>query len=750
MVDHSFIILCDYRLVSCKENRGVRNFHIAVLNPEMSRISCNRCGQLVDEKAKYMDYHGMKWHPDCFSCHKCGTSLEPDIEANDFVILERTGALFCRHCSSYCHLCNENIDGSAIVLGSTNEIICESCFCCSKCKKPIRDLKYTKSKKGLFCIDCHRVLLEKRENLLAKQNMLVPERSPSRPNSNNSNTSKEMIVSGSSKSSLEPNNDDVGHKRNISIDDMLKNTLDDDFKFSDDDDDDDTDSLAESISNTLTFTPSIEISSQTVPEHRFVKSPISSPILTATEERQGLALNLPKLNNNNYFNPISTTINLSSNTAANKTQSPPKKLSRSFSLRSKNIFKTFKTRNETTDTHSGWGVGNAPKSSQFQPRSRIKGRSDTFLMTTPKKEQLASPSPSKVAMFRTPPPDNSGRFDNIRPTVGYSATDSRVSMDHHRSISLQTTSYRYETAVEKEIKDAELRLRKLKLDLINLENNKAALLNEIDVLTTSKNNLLKEVESLRNDTKIHSRSKSIWKLFNGSTNGDNSGMKSPNLSSGNSNSDNSSLGVIEYDKFFLLELVYKCMNFVESQTLYLQKEGIYRKSGSTLQIENVEKKLLNGESFNALVNESVKDEDSEFVHVICGVMKRILRLFKEPVINFENYELLIEFVRRNNLLKELPLSGGESLNGQLYEYCMNEITRILMNLPVENYKLLKNLKLHVEKIVQFERYNKMNLHNLSLIFTPTILLDSTGIKEMVDLNERNYIVEFTFEYINFQ
>lgn len=36
----------------------------------------------------------------------------------------------------------------------------------------------------------------------------------------------------------------------------------------------------------------------------------------------------------------------------------------------------------------------------------------------------------------------------------------------------------------------------------------------------------------------------------------------------------------------------------------------------------------------------------------------------------------------------------------------------------------------------------MNLHNLSLVFAPSLIHDFDGEKDIVDMKERNYIVEF--------
>ncbi|QPG73953.1 hypothetical protein FOA43_001268 [Brettanomyces nanus] len=40
---------------------------------------------------------------------------------------------------------------------------CADCFKCKSCKKPIEDLRYARTSKGLFCMSCHKILMEKKK-----------------------------------------------------------------------------------------------------------------------------------------------------------------------------------------------------------------------------------------------------------------------------------------------------------------------------------------------------------------------------------------------------------------------------------------------------------------------------------------------------------------------------------------------------------------------------------------------------------
>lgn len=72
----------------------------------------------------------------------------------------------------------KKIDDLAIILSSSNEAYCSDCFKCCKCHENIQDLRYAKTKKGLFCLHCHEKLLakrrtydEKKRKLLEKKNL---------------------------------------------------------------------------------------------------------------------------------------------------------------------------------------------------------------------------------------------------------------------------------------------------------------------------------------------------------------------------------------------------------------------------------------------------------------------------------------------------------------------------------------------------------------------------------------------------
>ena len=99
---------------------------------------------------------GNRWHIDCFRCNTCGTILDSD--AN--LLLLGDGSLICNNCTYSCSVCGNKIEDLAILTG--DQAFCANCFKCRHCKKKIENLKYARMSQGIFCMDCHESLMQRR------------------------------------------------------------------------------------------------------------------------------------------------------------------------------------------------------------------------------------------------------------------------------------------------------------------------------------------------------------------------------------------------------------------------------------------------------------------------------------------------------------------------------------------------------------------------------------------------------------
>lgn len=241
---------------------------------EMQSPLCMKC-QLPIVTGHAYELGEEKWHIECFKCHKCEKPLDCD---SNFLVLG-TGALICFDCSDSCKSCGKKIDDLAIILSNSNEAYCSNCFRCYKCGDRIEDLKYAKTRKGLFCLRCHSRLLEKRKlheerkrkkllnkdlpeiipnstsmlnsidstsieiPLKSKERLLSPPRNERRQRysiSSADSKARADIKSDANNVTSQYLNDDsrVNHSRNESLNDILDSTLqnDEDEELKQDDD----------------------------------------------------------------------------------------------------------------------------------------------------------------------------------------------------------------------------------------------------------------------------------------------------------------------------------------------------------------------------------------------------------------------------------------------------------------------------------------------------------------------------------
>ena len=244
---------------------------------------------------------------------------------------------------------------------------------------------------------------------------------------------------------------------------------------------------------------------------------------------------------------------------------------------------------------------------------------------------------------------------------------------------------------------------------------------------------------------------------NGSDNLDGSSNNSPNHSSVNGLQEITLVDLCKYEDSNVPHLITTCIDFIESNEEFLQVEGLYRKSGSQLQIEAIEKEIYGTNSIN------YKFPDSIDINIVANILKRFLRNLQNPVIPYELYEPLINFVKENDLMNKLPFkidnhSNESGFNSsanpnisnhdqQLVKYFSGRLQSLLFQqMPREHLNLLQMLVAHVNHVAKWQEENLMSLHNLSLVFTPSLFHDSNFERDIIDMQERNYLIEYLFTY----
>ncbi|KAI2790055.1 hypothetical protein POX_d05559 [Penicillium oxalicum] len=116
---------------------------------------CMGCGEILEE-GKAFELSGQRWHIDCFRCSTCGTLLDSDAH----LLLLGDGSLICSNCTYSCNSCGNKIEDLAILTG--DQAFCAQCFRCRNCKRKIENLRYARTSQGIFCMDCHESLMQRR------------------------------------------------------------------------------------------------------------------------------------------------------------------------------------------------------------------------------------------------------------------------------------------------------------------------------------------------------------------------------------------------------------------------------------------------------------------------------------------------------------------------------------------------------------------------------------------------------------
>jgi hypothetical protein len=118
----------------------------------MESMSCARCDNGFEPKAKIVNSNGELYHPECFVCAQC---FRPFPEG---VFYEFEGRKYCEHdfhvlFAPCCGKCGEFIVGRVIkaMMASWHP----KCFCCEMCHKELADLGFIKNQGRALCHECN-------------------------------------------------------------------------------------------------------------------------------------------------------------------------------------------------------------------------------------------------------------------------------------------------------------------------------------------------------------------------------------------------------------------------------------------------------------------------------------------------------------------------------------------------------------------------------------------------------------------
>lgn len=166
-------------------------------------------------------------------------------------------------------------------------------------------------------------------------------------------------------------------------------------------------------------------------------------------------------------------------------------------------------------------------------------------------------------------------------------------------------------------------------------------------------------------------------------------------------------------------IIKKCTSEIESRALNIK--GIYRVNGAKSRVEKLCQAFENGKDLVELSDLSPHD--------ISNVLKLYLRQLPEPLILYRYYNDFIglakecqrviveEADKAQSTQTEREKSGPSvQLNRVLFK-----IRDFLRQLPTANYRTLRFLISHLNRVAEQAEENKMNASNLGIIFGPTLV-----------------------------
>ncbi|XP_049454046.1 rho GTPase-activating protein 29-like isoform X1 [Epinephelus fuscoguttatus] len=165
-------------------------------------------------------------------------------------------------------------------------------------------------------------------------------------------------------------------------------------------------------------------------------------------------------------------------------------------------------------------------------------------------------------------------------------------------------------------------------------------------------------------------------------------------------------------------IIKKCTSEIESRALNIK--GIYRVNGAKSRVEKLCQAFENGKDLVELSDLSPHD--------ISNVLKLYLRQLPEPLILYRYYNDIIGLAKecQRVIVEEAdkpqsPPTGEKSGPSVHLNRVIFKIRDLLRQLPTANYRTLRFLIAHLNRVTEQAEENKMTASNLGIIFGPTLV-----------------------------
>lgn len=161
-------------------------------------------------------------------------------------------------------------------------------------------------------------------------------------------------------------------------------------------------------------------------------------------------------------------------------------------------------------------------------------------------------------------------------------------------------------------------------------------------------------------------------------------------------------------------VVWVCIQELENN--WLDTEGIYRVAGPIGQVKNLAQELNKGH-YHLLQGHSD-------AHVITSILKKFLKELPNPLIPGDKYDQFIACVRDPEDRRKVEW-----------------MKELIDDLPSSHYQTLGFLMRHLKNVEAQSNVNKMNQHNLCIVFGPTVVRKEENDSLVSDMNAAISIVQ---------
>ncbi|KAJ8314319.1 hypothetical protein KUTeg_008880 [Tegillarca granosa] len=149
--------------------------------------------------------------------------------------------------------------------------------------------------------------------------------------------------------------------------------------------------------------------------------------------------------------------------------------------------------------------------------------------------------------------------------------------------------------------------------------------------------------------------------------------------------------VCDKDKAKVPKFVTRAIEAIEKRGL--DHDGMYRVSGNLATIQKI-RCQIDQDNYNL-------DSEEWDIHALTGCLKLFFRELREPLFPFVYFDKFIPCPQSSDRLKAMK--------------------DLVSTLPKCNYETMKTLFIHLLKVIDQSKENRMQVHNIAIVFGPTLI-----------------------------